>query len=152
MRAQAAETGDVQRMQAWGGNRCGSAAPSPLADWCHPFKGSSLYPARYGTLIREALGRAGVNQSMREFHDWRHTGITNAAAAGMPPIAIMRMAGHTNFATTQRYLDLADAVFGDEVSLLGVWYGSSGYQTGVSSSPPRTNQTASLPGKAPAAS
>lgn len=70
----------------------------------------------------------------------------------MPPIAIMRMAGHTNFATTQRYLDLADAVFGDEVSLLGAWYGASGYQTGVSSSPPRTNQTASLPGKARAVS
>jgi len=67
---------------------------------------------------------------MREFHDWRHTGITNAAAAGMPPIAIMRMAGHTNFATTQRYLDLADVLFGEEVSLLGKWYWHPGTNSG----------------------
>jgi hypothetical protein len=50
----------------------------------------------------------------------------------MPPVAIMRMAGRTNFATTQRYLDLADVPFGDEVSRLGEWYGhprtNSGYK------------------------
>jgi integrase len=115
--------------------------------FCHPFKGSSLYPARYGSLMREALGRAGVNQSMREFHDWRHTGITNAAAAGMPPIAIMRMAGHTNFATTQRYLDLADAVFGDEVSLLGARFGAPGYQAGVASRPSRPQPNGFTTGK-----
>jgi integrase len=49
---------------------------------------------------------------MREYHDWRHTGITNAAAAGLDPLAIMTMAGHADFKTTQRYIDLAGVVFG----------------------------------------
>jgi integrase len=101
----------------------------------HPLKGSPLYPARYGELIKAALKRAGVERDMREFHDWRHTGITNAAAAGMPPVAIMRMAGHTNFATTQRYLDLADVLFGDEVARLGEWYGRAGTKSGYQVAP-----------------
>lgn len=63
---------------------------------------------------------------MWEFHDWRHTGITNAAAAGMSPIKIMQMAGHSDFKTTQRYIDLAGVVFADEVKLLRDWYGAPG--------------------------
>jgi hypothetical protein len=63
---------------------------------------------------------------MREYHDWRHTGITNAAAAGMSPLSIMRMAGHSDFKTKQRYIDLAGVVFGDDVRRLSDWYGSSG--------------------------
>jgi len=47
MRAQAAQTGDVQRMQAWAGQSCGSAAPSPLADW-YPHVGGSSGSARRG--------------------------------------------------------------------------------------------------------
>lgn len=62
---------------------------------------------------------------MREYHGWRHTGITNAAAAGTEPMAIMRMAGHADFKTTQRYIDLAEVVFGDEVRKLGDWYVAS---------------------------
>ena len=71
---------------------------------------------------------------MREYHDWRHTGITNAAAAGMSPMAIMRMAGHSSFATTQRYIDLTGVLFADEVARLGDWYArpsaKSRYQVG----------------------
>jgi hypothetical protein len=33
----------------------------------------------------------------------------------MPPVAIMRVAGHTNFATTQSYLDLAYLLFGRDL-------------------------------------
>jgi hypothetical protein len=62
---------------------------------------------------------------MREYHDWRHTGITNAAAAGMQPLAIMRAAGHTNFKTTQKYIDLAGVIFSDEAAKLSAWYGRS---------------------------
>jgi integrase len=104
----------------------------------HPVKGSPLYPARYGSLSRAALKRAGIEKDMREFHDWHHTGITNAAAAGMPPMAIMRMAGHTNFTTTQRYLDLADVLFGDELSRLGEWYGHAGTKSGYKVAPDET--------------
>jgi hypothetical protein len=42
----------------------------------------------------------------------------------MSPLAIMRMAGHSDFKTTQRYIDLAGVVFGDEVRRLADWYGS----------------------------
>jgi hypothetical protein len=38
----------------------------------------------------------------------------------------MRMAGHSNFKTTQMYINLAKVVFADEMGLLGTWYGSSG--------------------------
>ena len=70
---------------------------------------------------------------MREYHDWRHTGITNAAAAGMSPLSIMRMAGHSDFKTTQRYIDLAGVVFGDEVRRLSDWYGIIRYEKAVRS-------------------
>ena len=76
--------------------------------------------------MKKALGLAGVGRPMREFHDWRHTGITNAAGAGMSPLAIMRMAGHSDFKTTQKYIDLAGVVFSDEISRLSDWYGASG--------------------------
>jgi hypothetical protein len=33
----------------------------------------------------------------------------------MSPMAVMRMAGHSSFATTQRYIDLAGVLFADEV-------------------------------------
>jgi integrase len=80
----------------------------------------------FGTIVREALARAEIEKPMREYHDWRHTGITNAAAAGMSPLSIMRMAGHSDFKTKQRYIDLAGVVFGDDVRRLSDWYGSSG--------------------------
>ena len=79
---------------------------------------------------------------MREFHDWRHTGITNAAAAGMSPLATMRMAGHSDFKTTTRYIDLAGVVFGDEVLLLSDWYGGAGMKS-ASSSPNPAGQAGS---------
>jgi hypothetical protein len=50
-------------------------------------------------------------------------------------MAIIRMAGHTNFTTTQRYLDLADVLFGDEVSRLGEWYGRAGTKSGYKVGP-----------------
>ena len=73
---------------------------------------------------------------MREYHDWRHTGITNAAAAGMNPVAI---AGHADFKTTQRYIDLAGVVFGDQVRLLSTWYTSSGTESDTNLGPAGLN-------------
>jgi hypothetical protein len=39
----------------------------------------------------------------------------------MSPLVIQRTAGHSNFATTQRYIDLAGVVFSDEIALLSDW-------------------------------
>jgi hypothetical protein len=44
----------------------------------------------------------------------------------MSPLAIMRMAGHSDFKTTQKYIDLAGVVFGDEVRRLSEWYSATG--------------------------
>jgi integrase len=94
--------------------------------FCHPVKGTPVPSGYFGPIVKLALARAGVEKPMREFHDWRHTGITNAAAARMSPLAIMRMAGHADFKTTQRYIDLAGVLFDDEVALLGDWYEANG--------------------------
>jgi len=41
----------------------------------------------------------------------------------MEPMKIMPMAGHADFKTTRRYIDLAGVVFSDEVAKLSKWYG-----------------------------
>jgi integrase len=55
---------------------------------------------------------------MQPFHDGRHTSITNAAAAGVGPAAPQARAGHSDFATTQLYIDLAGESFREEADLL----------------------------------
>jgi integrase len=92
--------------------------------FCHPTKGTPVPSGYFKPLVVEALRRAGVERSMREYHDWRHTGITNAAASGMPPIEIMAMAGHADFKTTERYIDLAGVVFSSSVELLSSRFGT----------------------------
>jgi integrase len=68
--------------------------------------------------LRLALTRAKVDKPMRPFHDGRHTSITNAAAAGVAPAALMARAGHSDFKTTQGYIDLAGETFREEAELL----------------------------------
>jgi integrase len=43
--------------------------------------------------------------------DMRHTALTNLAAAGASPIAVMATAGHRSMQTTKRYLHLAGVTF-----------------------------------------
>jgi len=62
--------------------------------------------------------KAGVEKTMRPFHDGRHTSITNSAAAGLSPAALMARAGHSDFKTTQGYIDLAGETFRAEAELL----------------------------------
>lgn len=77
----------------------------------HPQKGTPFDPARYGDTFKVALRRAGIEDYVRPFHDGRHSGITNAAAAGSTPLGLMARAGHSNFQTTQGYIDLAGQMF-----------------------------------------
>lgn len=79
--------------------------------------GGPLDPARYAATLRLALERAKVDKPMRPFHDGRHTSITNAAAAGTSPAALMARAGHCDYKTTQGYIDLAGETFRDEAQL-----------------------------------
>jgi len=80
--------------------------------------GAPLDPRRYAETLRLALKRAKVEGPMRPFHDGRHTSITNAAAAGVAPAALMARAGHSDFKTTQGYIDLAGETFREEAELL----------------------------------
>jgi integrase len=99
--------------------------------FCHPSRGTPVPSGYFATIMGVVLARAGITRRMREYHDWRHTGITNAAAAGMEPIMIMRMAGHANFKTTQKYIDLAGTIFSTEVAKLGEWYGATSATSGT---------------------
>jgi integrase len=87
--------------------------------FCNPLSGGPLDPKRYAATLRDALKRAKVDGPLRPFHDGRHTNITNAAAAGVSPAALMARAGHSDFATTQLYIDLAGETFREEAELAG---------------------------------
>jgi integrase len=82
--------------------------------FCNPCSGRVLDERRYAVTYRLALKRAGITDYVRPFHDGRHTSLTNAAAAGMSPAALMARAGHSDFKTTQGYIDLAAESFREE--------------------------------------
>jgi integrase len=84
--------------------------------FCTRSGGQSQYET-FTEALRAALEVAGVAKTPRPFHDLRHTAITNDAAAGSSPIAVMAKAGHANMNTTKRYLHLA-GVFRDEADAL----------------------------------
>jgi integrase len=60
--------------------------------------------------------RAGVDKPLRPFHGIRHSALTNDAASGMDPIALMTRAGHSSFKATQEYIHLAGELFPREVA------------------------------------
>lgn len=68
--------------------------------------------------LESALAAAGITDKLRPFHDLRHASLTNGAAAGESPIALMARAGHADMRTTKRYLHLAGTVFRDEAAAL----------------------------------
>jgi integrase len=82
-------------------------------------KGTVLDHKRYAKSLRAALKVAKIEKPMRPFHDGRHTAITNDAAAGNHPMAIKTRAGHSDFKTTQIYIDLAGETFRAEAERLG---------------------------------
>lgn len=82
--------------------------------FCNPLKGTPLDHKRYAQTLKRALREAGIEKKMRPFHDGRHTSITNGAAAGIPPTILMQRAGHSDFKTTQGYIDLAGTRFQQE--------------------------------------
>ena len=86
--------------------------------FCHPKRGSRLETTWYGGKFRKALAVAGVEGRIRAFHDMRHTALTNLAATGASPIAVMATAGHRSMQTTKGYLHLAGVVFHDDASAL----------------------------------
>ncbi len=80
-----------------------------------------------GVTRAELFADTATSRAIR-FHDLRATGITWMAIRGDDPLKIMQRAGHTDFATTQRYEREAEAIrdgFGEvfpplPASVLGV--------------------------------
>jgi integrase len=66
-----------------------------------PTRGTPFDYGRYGKTLGLALAEAKIYRCVRPFHDGRHTSITNAAAAGASPEALMTYAGHASYATTR---------------------------------------------------
>jgi integrase len=111
--------------------------------FAEPSSGRALSVEGWRASFAAALRAAGVEGYIRPFHDLRHTAITNDAAAGASPAALMAKAGHGSMSTTQAYLHLAGVLFREEADalarrLLGgeggeVYTGVSTYPTGPES-------------------
>jgi integrase len=108
--------------------------------FCHPERGTTYRPETFKEALNAALAAAGVNKQPRAFHDLRHTAITNDAAAGSSPIAVMTKAGHSDMATTKRYLHLAGVVFRDEADALERRLGLCTEPSTRPSAPERTSE------------
>jgi integrase len=70
--------------------------------------------------LLEAAKASGVKlpDGFRKMHDLRVTSITNGVRANEHGVKLQARAGHANFATTQRYIDLAGIVFHEEAAAL----------------------------------
>ena len=70
--------------------------------------------------LLRACAASGVvlPQGFRKLHDLRVTSITNGVRANEHGVKLQARAGHANFSTTQRYIDLAGVVFHEEAEAL----------------------------------
>jgi integrase len=103
--------------ELWQHRRASAFSGDDERVFCHPETGGPLPHKRYAETLRIALAKAKVDGPMR-FHDGRHSSITNAAAAGVGEMALMARAGHSDFATTRLYIDLAGETFREEAEIL----------------------------------
>jgi integrase len=105
--------------------------------FANPRTGLPLHASRYSELMRLALAKAGIEGVRRPSHELRHASITNRAAAGTPPQALMTLAGHSSYQTTQIYIDLVDEGFPEEADRLEerLW-GETGTSSGTRSQIP----------------
>ena len=85
--------------------------------FAHPTRGSRADMDWFRGHLDKALTAAGVDGHVR-VHDLRHAALTNLAATGASPIAVMATAGHRSMQTTQQYVHLAGVVFRDDADAL----------------------------------
>ena len=91
-----------------------SACGRPLFG-CHVARVVFCHPER-GTVYRAETFRAALRAA--PFHDLRHASLTNGAAAGESPLALMARAGHRSMRTTNAYVHLAGVVFREDAARL----------------------------------
>ena len=85
----------------------------------HPTKGSRLDGEWFRLEFAKAREAAGIEGRVR-IHDLRHAALTNRAATGASPIAVMATAGHRSMQTTKQYLHLAGTTFAADAAALEV--------------------------------
>lgn len=84
-------------------------SPDSLA-FCHPQLGTALDPSKL-SYMRKAIKRAGIERSIRPWHDLRHTALTHDAAAGNPAVYVQARAGHAQATMMERYVHAAQVAF-----------------------------------------
>jgi len=85
--------------------------------FAHPTTGSAWDADEFRRTLDAALAKAGIADRVR-LHDLRHAALTNLAAAGASPIAVMATAGHRSMQTTKQYLHLAGVSLRDDADAL----------------------------------
>ena len=85
--------------ELWQHRRCTRYQGDGERVFCQPERGTIYRAEAFQDALRAALSAAGVEGHVRAFHDLRHTAITNDAAAGANPVALMTKAGHANMKT-----------------------------------------------------
>jgi integrase len=85
-------------------NRIAAAGPDPTARLFTGPRGGRITTAvlRDATHWDEVVTKLGYEHLRR--HDFRHTGLTWMADAGVPVHVLRKIAGHGSLTTTQRYL------------------------------------------------
>jgi integrase/recombinase XerD len=86
--------------------------------FAHPERRTPLGLKWYAEEFDKTIAAVGITDWIRPFHDMRHTALTNLAATGASPIAVMATAGHRSMQTTKRYLHLAGVTFRDDADAL----------------------------------
>ena len=104
--------------ELWQHRRCSAFQGDDEFVFCHPERGTRYRAKMFEDALGAALKTAGIEDRVRAFHDLRHTSITNDAAAGANPIALMTKAGHSDMKTTKTYMHMAGQVFRDEAERL----------------------------------
>lgn len=85
--------------------------------FAHPTKGSRWDADWFRLELNAALAAVGITYRVG-LHDLRHAALTNLAATGASPIAVMATAGHRSMQTTKQYVHLAGVVFRDDANAL----------------------------------
>ncbi len=79
------------------------------------------FPAVTQVLLAKWMSRTQRRAGLKAtggIHILRHTFCSRLAMAGATPVAIARMAGHRDLATTQKYLHLSPAAMDKAIELL----------------------------------
>lgn len=77
----------------------------------HPALGTPLDPSKVSGYMRKAIKTAGIERTIRPWHDLCNTALTHDAASGNPAVYVQARAGHAQATMTERYVHTAQVAF-----------------------------------------